>query len=73
MAYVITSACIGVCAAACAKVCPVDCIDGPMPRVRMFIDPSSCTSCGACAPELPEEWKEDRQLNANFFATGVRR
>lgn len=30
MAFVITSACVGVCDTACAQVCPVDAIAGPV-------------------------------------------
>lgn len=30
MAYVITSKCAGVCDTSCVKVCPVDCIHGPV-------------------------------------------
>jgi formate hydrogenlyase subunit 6/NADH:ubiquinone oxidoreductase subunit I len=47
MAYVITSLCVGRCEIACARVCPVDAIHGPLPiedlevlapaeRVRLF-------------------------------------
>jgi len=31
MAYVITTPCVGVCDAECTRVCPCDCILGPVP------------------------------------------
>jgi formate hydrogenlyase subunit 6/NADH:ubiquinone oxidoreductase subunit I len=67
MAYVIAEPCIGTCNTACASVCPVDCIHGPLPvrdiaamkddeprtNLQLFINPDECTCCGACAPECP--------------------
>ena len=68
MAYVISDACEGTCDLACVAVCPVDAIHGAMPlrqlealppseraarRLRMYIDPETCISCGACEPECP--------------------
>lgn len=35
MSYVITSACEGVCAAACVEECPVECIAGPVPLEQL--------------------------------------
>ncbi len=70
MAYVITEPCIGTCDTACVDVCPVDCIQGPLPvdairalatperqrlALRMFIDPDACICCAACVPECPVE------------------
>ena len=76
MAYVITQPCIGVKEGACVAVCPVDCIHlGPSQR---FIDPDVCIECGACEPvcpvsairqdsDVPDEWKQYTQINADFF------
>jgi NADP-reducing hydrogenase subunit HndC len=44
--------CIG--CAACAKVCPVDAIDGTVKEVHI-IDQDVCISCGACEDECPTE------------------
>ena len=52
MAYVITSKCVGVCDTACVKVCPCDCILGPVDG-QMVIDPDDCIDCGACMQECP--------------------
>jgi NAD-dependent dihydropyrimidine dehydrogenase PreA subunit len=93
MAYVIAEPCVGTCDAACVSVCPVDCIHGPLApealkalsidergaaKLQLYIDPETCTSCGACETEcpvsaifdeddLPEAWAHYRQLNATFF------
>jgi NAD-dependent dihydropyrimidine dehydrogenase PreA subunit len=37
--------CIG--CTACARVCPVDCIEGKVNEVHI-IDPEACIACGAC-------------------------
>jgi NAD-dependent dihydropyrimidine dehydrogenase PreA subunit len=48
--------------------------------LQLYIDPESCTCCGACAPacpvdaifdevDLPDEWRHYQELNAQFFAT----
>jgi len=40
MAYVIAEPCVATCDTACVKVCPVDCIHGPMkPEEIEFIPP----------------------------------
>ena len=46
--------------------------------LQLFIDPSTCIDCGACAPacpvdaifdehELPAKWARFVELNANWF------
>jgi NAD-dependent dihydropyrimidine dehydrogenase PreA subunit len=35
MAYVIAEPCVAVCDTACVKVCPVDCIHGPLPAAEI--------------------------------------
>ena len=54
-------------------------LDGFNPEGKqLYIDPDECIDCGACEPEcpveaifdeddLPEEWKEYVEINANFF------
>ena len=48
-------------------------------RNMLYINPDECIECGACAPEcpveaifevddVPEEWKEYIEINANAFA-----
>ncbi|MBE7464716.1 MAG: ferredoxin family protein [Planctomycetes bacterium] len=51
MAYVVTSACIGVKDLACIKVCPIDCFYDAGEQV--VIDPNACNDCGLCAFECP--------------------
>lgn len=68
MAFVITSLCVDVCDTGCVKVCPMDCIEGPIsvaelqrkPRghvkgVQLYINPAECIDCGACLPECPAQ------------------
>src|SRR5262245_55949183 len=48
------------------------------PALQLFIDPDTCTSCGACASacpvsavfdedDLPAEWARYKELNAAHF------
>ena len=59
MTYVITEACIGVKAAACVDVCPVDAIHprkdepGFTDAEQLFINPDECICCGMCEPACP--------------------
>ena len=56
-------------------------VDGFVPKENdsLYINPEECIDCGACEPEcpveaifdeddLPEEWKEYVEINANFFS-----
>ena len=59
MAYVIAQPCVGVKAAACVTVCPMDCIHptkdeaGFAEAVMLYIDPDTCIDCGMCERECP--------------------
>jgi len=53
VAYVITSACIGVKDEACVATCPADCILGAPDDPMLFIDPTLCIDCAACVPACP--------------------
>lgn len=77
MTYVITEPCVDVKDKSCVDECPVDCI---YEGVRMlYIQPDECIDCGACEPvcpveaiyteeDVPDEWSEYTQFNADFFA-----
>jgi ferredoxin len=78
MAYVICEPCIGVKDGSCVEVCPVDCIHTTEEDDMYYINPDECIDCGACVDpcpvdaiyaedEVPEEWKQYIEINANFF------
>ena len=52
MSFIIGKKCVSVCDTVCAKVCPVDCIHGPI----------STTNMGVGASSLSEEEKQGKQL-----------
>jgi len=55
MSYIIGKACISCIDGGCVKVCPVDCIHGPI----------STTNMGVGASSLSEEEKQGKQLYIN--------
>jgi formate hydrogenlyase subunit 6/NADH:ubiquinone oxidoreductase subunit I len=55
MSYIIGNKCVSVCDTACAKVCPVDCINGPI-----IID-----GLGREVELMDEDEKRDKQLYIN--------
>jgi NAD-dependent dihydropyrimidine dehydrogenase PreA subunit len=76
MPYVIAEPCVGVKDKSCVAVCPVDCIHEG--EEMLYIDPNECIDCGLCEPEcpvdaifmedeLPDQWKDYTQKNAEFF------
>ena len=77
MAYVVTEPCFGCKYTDCVVVCPADCFhEGEQ---MLYIDPDSCLDCDACRPEcpveaifhesdVPDEWQEYIQLNAELSA-----
>lgn len=78
MAYVITSACIGVKDQSCVAACPVDCIIGVQGDPMLFIDPDLCIDCAACVPvcpvnaifhanALPQQLSEYLAINRDYF------
>ncbi len=82
MAHVITSLCERV--GACVEVCPTDSIhyvEGDSEWPHYYINPETCIDCAACAAEcpneaifmddeVPEEFLDDIQKNADFFTKG---
>ena len=76
MTYVIAQPCVDVKDRACVDECPVDCIyEGER---TLYIHPDECVDCGACEPvcpteaifyedDLPGEWSDYLQANADFF------
>ena len=78
VAYVIVQPCIDVKDASCVEVCPVDCIHTDDASNMYFIDPDECIDCGACVDpcpvdaifpedEVPEQWRNFIQINADYF------
>jgi pterin-4a-carbinolamine dehydratase/NAD-dependent dihydropyrimidine dehydrogenase PreA subunit len=81
MTYVIAEPCIGTKDKSCVDVCPVDCIHATDDDPQLYINPEECIDCGACIPtcpvdaifvdyDVPDQWKEYTQLNADYFKTG---
>lgn len=82
MPYVITRMCTwqGI----CADVCPTDSIhfvEEDLDWPTYYINPETCIDCGACASEcptgaifleeeVPEEYLDDIDANADFFLSG---
>ena len=82
MTHIVTRLCLR--DTACVEVCPVDCIqprDGydDNEGKQLYIDPDTCIDCGACEPvcpvnaifpeaDVPEEWQNFTELNAQHFA-----
>jgi NAD-dependent dihydropyrimidine dehydrogenase PreA subunit len=74
--YTIAQPCVDLKDLACVEECPVDCIyEGER---MLYIHPDECVDCGACEPvcpveaifyedDVPEQWKEYTQANAEFF------
>ena len=76
MTHVVTSACIDHKYQDCVAVCPVEAFKEA--ENYLVIDPDECIDCGACEPEcpveaifteedLPEEWNNYIEINANYF------
>ena len=73
MAHVVAEPCFNCKYTDCVVVCPVECFyEG---EAMLYIHPDECIDCEACVPEcpveaifhednLPDEWKEFTQLNA---------
>ena len=55
MSYIIGNKCVDVCDTACAKVCPVDCINGPI----------DITGLGKEVDQMSDEDKKGKQLYIN--------
>lgn len=70
--------CVQVCPVDCIH--PIENVDGAAfdEAAQLYIDPNVCIDCGACVPEcpveaiyeeseLPEEFKEYAQINADYY------
>jgi len=78
MTHVVGKSCDGCRYTDCVVVCPVECFyEG---ETMLYIHPDECIDCEACVPEcpveaifheddLPEEWKEYVQINADQSET----
>ncbi|WDI44823.1 ferredoxin family protein [Bremerella sp. P1] len=77
MAFVVTSLCDGCKYADCVTVCPADCFHEG--ETMLYINPETCTECGACEPEcpvaaifhedsVPDECQEFIQINEEMAA-----
>ncbi|ADO72812.1 ferredoxin FdxA [Stigmatella aurantiaca] len=79
MAYVVAEPCIKCKYTDCVEVCPVNCFyEGAN---FLVIHPDECIDCGACEPvcptkaifpesELPDKWKEYKDLNDKLSKGG---
>ncbi len=75
MAFVVCEPCINCKYTSCVEVCPVACFhEGAN---MLVIDPQECIDCAVCVDEcpvraiysideVPEEWKEFIQINAEY-------
>jgi NAD-dependent dihydropyrimidine dehydrogenase PreA subunit len=78
--YTIAEPCIDGKDKACIEGCPVDCIY--VGARMLFIHPDECVDCDACEPvcpmeaiynedDVPQEWNQYKQINADFFAASA--
>jgi ferredoxin len=85
MTYLIAEPCIGSKDSSCVEVCPVSCIH-PEPdepgfdeAEQLYIDPTECIGCDACATAcpvdaampidiVPDEWQRFVEINERYFA-----
>ncbi len=70
------TACVDVCPVDCIH--PKSDEDGFEAAEQLYIDPEECIDCGACVPacpveaifaeeDLPEQWNEYLEINANWY------
>lgn len=75
MTHVVAAPCFGCKYTDCVVVCPVECFYEA--EQILYIHPDECIDCEACVPEcpveaifhednLPEEWAEFKELNAEM-------
>ena len=75
MAHIVAAPCNDCKYTDCCVVCPVECFY--QDEMMLYIDPQDCIDCEACVPEcpveaifhednLPDEWKEFTELNAEM-------
>lgn len=72
--------CVAVCPVDCIHEGTVE-VDGKV-FDQLFIDPDECIDCGLCEPEcpvdaifmadeVPDNWANFIQINAEFYKTGI--
>ena len=77
MTHVVTAPCFGCKYTDCVMACPVDCFHEG--ENMLYIDPGECIDCQHCVVEcpveaivheddVPEQWKDFIQLNAEMSA-----
>lgn len=77
MTYVVTAYCDGCKYTDCVEVCPVEAFhEGP---TMLYINPETCIDCDVCVAQcpveaiyaddqVPEQWEEYTQINADEYA-----
>jgi ferredoxin len=82
MTHVVTARCVDCRYTDCCAVCPVDCFYETTDPAMLVIDPETCIDCELCVPEcpinaiypeeeLPEEYSEWLEKNAELFGEGT--
>ena len=82
MAHIVTERCVNSRYTDCCTVCPADCFFEVADPEMLVIDPNTCIDCGLCIAEcpiqaiwpedeLPEEYAEWAQKNADLAPTGT--
>lgn len=72
------SACVDVCPVDCIHPHPTDAADEFEEVDQLYIDPEECIDCSVCEPEcpveaifiedeVPEEWEDFIEINAEYF------
>jgi len=72
------SACVDVCPVDCIHPHPTGAADEFEAVNQLYIDPEECIDCNVCTPEcpveaifmeedVPEEWEEFIEINAEYF------
>ncbi len=82
MTHVVTGRCVDCRYTDCCAVCPVDCFYEIKEPQMLVIDPETCIDCDICQEacpvnaiwpedELPSEYAEWKDLNAELYTAGT--